>query len=71
MEFNDKVFKCETNDLEKSILGFAPFHLKTFIKFRIEKDDKVCERIYNAVRGRLLFKKSIMLKVFIQRLIFK
>ena len=71
IEMNDEVFKCETDDLRKSILKFAPQVLKTMIKFRIEKDGKVCERIYNAISGRMLFKQNIMLEVFINRLIFK
>ena len=71
MEFNDEVKECETDDLRKSIKEFAPNNLKTFIKFTIEKDGKVCKRIYNAVRGRMLFKRNIMLEVFLNRLIFK
>ena len=71
MKFNDEVFRCDTTDLKESILKFKPKVLKTRIKFRIEKDGKVCERIYDTVRGRLLFRQDIMLRVFIRKLIFK
>jgi len=71
MEFNDEIFKCETNDLKEAIIKLAPATLKTRVKFRIEKDGKICERLYNRTKGRLLFKRDIMLRVFINKLIFK
>jgi len=71
IEFNDEIFKCETDDLKEAIIKFAPATLKTRVKFRIEKDGKVCERLYDRTRGRLLFKQDIMLRVFLNKLIFK
>ena len=71
MIFNDETFECETDDLKKAILDFAPKVLKTRIKFRVEKDGEVCERIYNTIGGRLLFKNKLMLDILINRLIFK
>lgn len=68
---NEEVKKCFTDDIKKSIMELAPDVLKTRLRLKVEKDGKVCERLYTRPRGRLLLKQDVMLRVFINKLIFK
>lgn len=70
LRVNDEVFKCQTDDLKASMLKFAPDVVKTRVRIRIEKDGRVCERQYNILKGRMLFKRKMMLDIFVRKLVF-
>lgn len=69
--FNDEHHIACGDDIEQVLMSIKPTVLKTRIKFYIENDGKVCEKIYPAYLGRSIFRNKLAMKVFTNRLIFK
>lgn len=71
IEMNGEVFECDTNDLKESILEFKPLVVKTKVIFKITKGDLYCEKIVFVRRARMIFRKNLFMKIFLNQLIFK
>ena len=66
ISFNNQVHTFNTDNLEETILSVKPFHLKTKIVIKVEKNGVVKEQFLPGTKGKLLFMNAIYLRTFIR-----
>lgn len=66
ISFNNQEQTFETDNLEETILSVKPFHLKTKIVIKVEKNGVVREKFLPGGKGRLLFINGVYLRAFIR-----
>jgi hypothetical protein len=69
--FNNQTHTFETNSVEESILSVKPFHLKTKIIVKIEKNGQAVEKFLPGTKGKLLFMNPSYLAAFVRGFFFK
>lgn len=72
IKVNDKETEVETNDLKESILAVAPRFVKTKVHINIENSEgKKYEKILFVNDAKQLFRGSVYMNFFLNRMIFK
>lgn len=71
LSFNDTTISTETNDISESLSEIDPLKIKTRVLIRIEKDNKVYQKLMNAFMARQIFRNKLYRSIFTSRIIFK
>ena len=71
ISLNDQIFNIETDNLVEAIKKVIPFQLKTRVLMLVKKGNLTCEKMLLLKDARRIFRSSLALEVFINRLVFK
>lgn len=65
---NDKVYKCETDDIKTALMELKPNVIKTRLKFKVSNANSQVDRIMMVRMARLLFNNSLAMDSFVKRI---